>query len=123
MDLDTPLTQSDIVSVHAPLNDNTRHLMNESAFKKMKKSAIFLNLGRGPIVDEQALTDAIINDEIMARGLDVLDVEPMSIENPLRKIKDSEKLIITPSYCMGKYRGEDAAYGNNFGTNQGMGRY
>ena len=62
----------------------------------MKKSAIFLNLGRGPIVDEQALTDAIINDEIMAAGLDVLDVEPMSIENPLRKIKDSEKLIITP---------------------------
>ena len=94
--LDTLLTQSDIVSVHAPLNDNTRHLMNESAFKKMKKSAIFLNLGRGPIVDEQALTDAIINDEIMAAGLDVLDVEPMSIENPLRKIKDSEKLIITP---------------------------
>ena len=89
-------TQSDIVSVHAPLNDNTRHLMNKSAFKKMKKSAIFLNLGRGPIVDEQALTDAIINDEIMAAGLDVLDVEPMSIENPLRKIKDSEKLIITP---------------------------
>ena len=70
--------------------------MNESAFKKMKKSSIFLNLGRGPIVDEQALTDAIINDEIMAAGLDVLDVEPMSIENPLRKIKDSEKLIITP---------------------------
>ena len=96
VDLDTLLTQSDIVSVHAPLNDNTRHLMNESAFKKMKKSAIFLNLGRGPIVDEQALTDAIINDEIMAAGLDVLDVEPMSIENPLRKIKDSEKLIITP---------------------------
>ena len=62
----------------------------------MKKSAIFLNLGRGPIVDEQALTDAIINDEMMAAGLDVLDVEPMSIENPLRKIKDSEKLIITP---------------------------
>jgi len=62
----------------------------------MKKSAIFLNLGRGPIVDEQALTDAIINDEIMAAGLDVLDVEPMSIENPLRKINDSEKLIITP---------------------------
>ena len=96
VDLDTLLTQSDIVSVHAPLNDNTRHLMNESAFKKMKKSAIFLNLGRGPIVDEQALTDAIINDEIMAAGLDVLDVEPMSIENPLRKINDSEKLIITP---------------------------
>ena len=96
VDLDTLLTQSDIVSVHAPLNDNTRHLMNESAFKKMKKSSIFLNLGRGPIVDEQALTDAIINDEIMAAGLDVLDVEPMSIENPLRKIKDSEKLIITP---------------------------
>ena len=90
------LTQSDIVSVHAPLDDNTRGLMNKEAFAKMKKSAIFLNLGRGPIVVEQDLTDALQEGQIAAAGLDVLSVEPMQPDNPLRAIKDSSKLIITP---------------------------
>jgi glycerate dehydrogenase len=90
------LAQSDVVSVHAPLDENTRGLMNAEAFAKMKKTAIFLNLGRGPIVVEQDLADALNNGEIAAAGLDVLSVEPMSADNPLRQIKDSEKLIITP---------------------------
>ena len=96
MDLDTLLETSDIVSVHAPLDENTKDLMNEDAFEKMKKSAIFLNLGRGPIVVEQALADALQNGQIAAAGLDVLAVEPMREDNPLRQIKDSEKLLITP---------------------------
>ena len=90
------LAQSDVVSVHAPLDENTKGLMNAEAFAKMKKTAIFLNLGRGPIVVEQDLADALNNGEIAAAGLDVLSVEPMSADNPLRQIKDSEKLIITP---------------------------
>ena len=90
------LAQSDVVSVHAPLDENTKGLMNYNAFSKMKKSAIFLNLGRGPIVVEQDLADALNEGLIMAAGLDVLSVEPMSRTNPLRQIKDSEKLIITP---------------------------
>ena len=90
------LAQSDVVSVHAPLDENTKGLMNYDAFSKMKKSAIFLNLGRGPIVVEQDLADALNEGLIAAAGLDVLSVEPMSAENPLRQIKDSEKLIITP---------------------------
>lgn len=96
VDFDTLLEQSDIVSVHAPLDENTKGLMNREAFAKMKSSAIFLNLGRGPIVEEQDLADALETGAIAAAGLDVLSAEPMSEENPLRKIKDSNRLIITP---------------------------
>lgn len=90
------LGRSDIVSVHAPLNENTMELMNEQAFADMKKSAIFLNLGRGPIVAEQALARALEQGEIAAAGLDVLSAEPMREDSPLRTIKDSEKLLVTP---------------------------
>lgn len=96
VDFETLLTTSDIVSVHAPLNEYTKDLMDREAFAKMKKTAIFLNLGRGPIVVEQDLYEALETGEIAAAGLDVLCEEPMSETNPLEKIKDSKKLIITP---------------------------
>ena len=96
VDFETLLTTSDIVSVHAPLNEYTKDLMNREAFAKMKKTAIFLNLGRGPIVVEQDLYEALETGEIAAAGLDVLCEEPMSETNPLAKIKDSKKLVITP---------------------------
>lgn len=96
VDFETLLTTSDIVSVHAPLNEYTKDLMDREAFAKMKKTAIFLNLGRGPIVVEQDLYEALEAGEIAAAGLDVLCEEPMSETNPLAKIKDSKKLIITP---------------------------
>ena len=93
---DELLTQSDIVSIHAPLDENTRGLMNKDTFAKMKPSAILLNLGRGPIINEADLADALEQGQIAAAGLDVLSVEPMQENNPLRQIKDSEKLLITP---------------------------
>ena len=96
VDFDTLLTEADVVSVHAPLTSETEGLMDKEAFSKMKKTAIFLNLGRGPIVVEEALAEALENETIAAAGLDVLAVEPMSKENPLRRIKDSNHLIITP---------------------------
>ena len=96
VDLDTVLAKSDIISIHAPLNEHTEGLMDKAAFAKMKKTCIFLNLGRGPIVVEQDLYEALENDEIAAAGLDVLCQEPMSETNPLRKIKDSKILLITP---------------------------
>lgn len=73
VDFDTLLKTSDIVSVHAPLTEQTEHLMNAAAFEKMKNSAIFINVGRGPIVVEADLADALEQDEIAAAGLDVLD--------------------------------------------------
>ena len=95
-DFDTLLSTSDIVSVHAPLTEETQNLMNMDAFSKMKPSAIFLNLGRGAIVVEQDLLYALENHFIAAAGLDVLTIEPMSPENPLLSFKDSKRLIITP---------------------------
>lgn len=96
VDFDKLLEISDIISIHAPLNENTKYLFNAEAFKKMKKSAILINVGRGPIINERDLTDALKNDEIAAAALDVLEKEPMSPESPFFEIKDSRKLYITP---------------------------
>ena len=96
VEFDEILAQSDILSIHAPLNQNTENLMNKAAFEKMKNSAILINVGRGPIVNDADLVAALNENQIAAAGLDVLRVEPMSPENPLRRIKDSEKLLITP---------------------------
>ena len=96
VDFDTLLEKSDILSVHAPLNEYTKGLMNYDAFCRMKASAYFINVGRGPIVVEEDLARALEEDRIRAAGLDVLCVEPMPIDNPLLKFKDSSKIIITP---------------------------
>lgn len=90
------LRNSDIVSVHAPLNKYTKNLMNYDAFCRMKENAYFINVGRGPIVVEKDLVRALEENQICAAGLDVLCVEPIPIDNPLLKIQDSRKLVITP---------------------------
>ncbi|MCR5784559.1 MAG: D-2-hydroxyacid dehydrogenase [Eubacterium sp.] len=95
-DFEGLLKNSDIISIHAPLDENTQGLIDKEALKKMKKSAILINVGRGPIVVEADLADALEEGEIAAAGLDVLSEEPMREKNPLRRIKDSDKLFITP---------------------------
>ena len=90
------LERSDFLSVHAPLNIHTENLMTLEAFRKMKKSAIFINVARGAIVNEQDLYTALTEGEIAGAALDVLVQEPMNPENPLLKIQDSNRLIITP---------------------------
>ena len=94
--LDTLLKEADIVSIHAPLTPATENLINRETLAKMKETAILLNLARGQIVDEDALAEALESGVIAAAGLDVLRTEPMSEKNPLLKIKDSRKLLITP---------------------------
>ena len=96
VDLDTLLKSSDIISIHCPLTDKTRGLFDLEAFKMMKKSAILVNVARGPIVDEQALYTALKDEMIAGAGLDVLSKEPMSKDNPLVDYKDSRRLLITP---------------------------
>lgn len=96
VDFDTLLSESDILSIHAPLNEYTEGLMDAEAFRKMKSSAILLNLGRGPIINESDLAAALNAGEIGAAGLDVLCAEPMSKENPLLDVHDKDRLFITP---------------------------
>ena len=89
------LATSDIVSIHAPLNAQTEGLMDAAAFKQMKKTAVLINVGRGPIIVEKDLAEALRDGEIAGAGLDVLSVEPMSKESPFCGLKDS-RLFITP---------------------------
>lgn len=96
VDFDTLLARSDIISVHTPLTEKTYHLMDYHAFCRMKKTAIFVNVARGPIVDEKGLQKALCQEKIAAAGLDVLEQEPMSKDNPLRMLHDSDRLLITP---------------------------
>lgn len=96
VDFATLLKESDILSLHCPLTDRTRGLINKEAFEQMKNTAILVNVARGPVVDTQALCDALTNNQIAAAGLDVLEKEPMAKDDPLNQIKDSTKLIVTP---------------------------
>lgn len=96
VEFDTLLQESDILSLHCPLSDRTRGLIDKDALLKMKETAILVNVARGPVVDTQALYDALIANQIAGAGLDVLEREPMTKDNPLAQIKDSTKLIITP---------------------------
>ena len=96
VDFDKLLEISDIISIHSPLNEKTKYLFNAEAFKKMKKSAVLINVGRGPIINDRDLTDALKADEIAGAALDVLEKEPMAADSPYFEIKDSRKLFITP---------------------------
>ena len=82
-DLDTLLQEADFVCLILPLSEETHHLFGHAQFAKMKSSAIFINAGRGPVVDEQALIAALQNGEIHAAGLDVFEHEPLAKDSPL----------------------------------------
>ncbi len=93
---DELLKSSDIISVHAPLTNETEGLFDEKAFRDMKNTAIFINVGRGAIVDEEALANAIDEGEIAGAGLDVLVQEPMSSKSPFLSMKNKNNILITP---------------------------
>ena len=91
--MDELFRECDIISLHCPLTDSTRELVNAERLKKMKPSAILINTGRGPLINEQALADALNNNIIYAAGLDVLSQEPPHADNPLLTAKNC---YITP---------------------------
>lgn len=96
VDKDTLLAESDFLSLHCPLSDISKNFIDADALKKMKKTAILINVARGKVVDNAALYEALVNGEIAAAGLDVVENEPLELNNPLSKLKDSNQLIITP---------------------------
>ena len=96
VDKDTLLKESDFLSLHCPLSDLSRNFIDKEAFRKMKKTAVLINVARGPVVNNSDLYEALVAGEIQAAGLDVLEKEPLELSNPLSTLKDSNKLIITP---------------------------
>lgn len=96
VDFDILLEKSDIISIHAPLNEHTKGIIDYKALSRMKKEAIILNLGRGHIVVEEDLAVALNEGIIGAAGLDVLGCEPIAEDNPLFTVEDQSKLLITP---------------------------
>lgn len=93
VDLDTLLKESDIITVHCPLNESSLHLIDEKAIAKMKDGAIFINTARGGVMDENAVAQALKEGKLRYAGVDVLETEPMAQDNPLCGI---ENCILTP---------------------------
>lgn len=90
--LDEVLEESDFVSIHAALTDETRHMIGKAAFQKMKRTAYLVNCARGPIVDEQSLVEALKEGQIAGAGLDVFEKEP-PLGSPLLEL---ENVVLTP---------------------------
>ena len=93
--LDELLSTCDIISIHCPLNENTKDLLNYKNMKNIKDGAILLNLGRGGIINEPDLAKIIDEKEIYC-GIDVVCVEPILEDNPLLKVKNKDRLLLTP---------------------------
>lgn len=93
VELDILLQNSDYISVHCPLNDQTRHMLSRKQFDKMKSGAIVINTARGGIIDETALIEALQRGRIAAAGLDVTEKEPIPQDSPLLYM---DNVIITP---------------------------
>jgi glycerate dehydrogenase len=93
MELDELFTKCDVITLHTPLADDTYHLVNAQRLSLMKPTAILINTSRGPIIDEQALADALNSKKIYAAGLDVLSTEPPKADNPLLTARNC---FITP---------------------------
>ena len=96
------LKNSDIISIHAPLNNDTYHVFNKESFGKMKNSSMIINIARGPIINEYDLIEALLTGKIRYAGLDVFEREPINIDNPLLKMSN---VVLTPHSA---FYGEEA---------------
>ncbi|MBQ9785201.1 MAG: hydroxyacid dehydrogenase [Clostridia bacterium] len=103
VDLDTICREADILSMHVPLNDSTRGLLDRAHVEMLKENAIVINVARGAVTDEAALADAIKHGRIGALGVDVYSTEPMPQDHPFQSIKDMPNVCLTPHMAWGGY--------------------
>ena len=101
VDLDTLCKESDIITVHTPLNDGTFHLINEKQLSKMKDGVVLVNVARGAVFDEEAVTEAVLNGKVGGLGVDVYSTEPMQKDSPYQKLLDCDNVIFTPHMAWG----------------------
>jgi lactate dehydrogenase-like 2-hydroxyacid dehydrogenase len=101
LSLEELITTSDVVSIHAPLNAHTKHLIAIKELRQFKKTAILINVGRGGIVHEADLAQALDQDLLAGAALDVFEQEPIGADNPLLHIKNAHKLVLTPHIAWG----------------------
>ena len=103
MPLDTILREADIISVHTPLSEETRHLIGKEELSKMKPGAILVNAARGAVLDEEAVCEAILNETLAGFGTDVYSTEPIPAGHPFEKLYHSDRVLFTPHMAWGAY--------------------
>lgn len=103
VDIDTLCRESDIISIHCPLNDGTRSMINSERISTMKQGVILVNEARGAVLDEEAVANAVESGKIAAFGCDVYTTEPFSETHPFYRIKNRENVILTPHAAWGSY--------------------
>ena len=103
VDIDTLCRESDVISVHTPLNDGTRGLIDREKIALMKNDAILINVARGAVCDESAVADAILEGRLGGVGIDVYSKEPFDGEHPMARIAGKDNVILTPHMAWGSY--------------------
>lgn len=105
------LRESDVISLHTPLNDSTRHMIGKAELEEMKSEAILVNTARGPVIDEKALCDHLSAGKIFGAGLDVFDQEPPQAGNPLFKL---DNVVLTAHFAGPTWDNHSARFRNAF---------
>ena len=103
VDIDTLVRESDIISLHLPLSEETRGMIDAARIAAMKKGAILINVARGAVTDEEALASAIENGHLGGLGIDVFTVEPFDKAHPFTRILDRENVLLTPHMAWGSF--------------------
>ena len=114
VELSELLRQSDILSLHCPLNEKTHHIIDADAFSLMKSDAILINVARGGVVDSAALADAIRSSRIAGAALDVMEGEPLPKDNPLYGLLDDKRLLITPHMAWASLEARERVVGETY---------
>lgn len=103
VDFDTICHESDILSIHVPLSETTRNMLDRAHIGMLKSNAIVINVARGAVTDEAALAEAVANGRIAGLGVDVYSVEPMTADHPFQSIKELPNVCLTPHMAWGGY--------------------